>query len=165
MLAGDSGAYIMRGFAISAVLLLVGCAAPNTLTTTSETITTVTTVPANNCPPPGTSVPFVKVMSPTFAPNYYNCNITTTAEFMSNTGIPLPSSLDATHFSFIVRGSGDAAGGNYIAAPKQLADFVFALKRGSKLLMRGGIYADAQQGVTTSTQIPIFVATSVERQK
>jgi hypothetical protein len=157
----------MRAFAFSIALLLAGCAPPSTFTTTPETATTVPTTypPASNCPPPGTSVQFVKVMSPTFAPNYWNCNITTTVEFMSSTGIPLPGGLDATHLSFIVRGLGEATGGSYIAAPKRFADFVFALKFGNRLLLRGATYVDREQGLTTSTQVPIFVATYVERQK
>jgi hypothetical protein len=123
-------------------------------------ILTTTPTPADACPPPGTSVPFVKVSNPSFAPEYNNCNITTIAEFFASTGIPM-GKLDQTHFSFIVVPPNDkTGGGRWIAAPKQFSDLIFSLKPGQKIRVRGGNYVDSE--TNASPMIPIFVATSVE---
>src|ERR1035438_4927344 len=51
-------------------------------------LVTVIASAGNACPPPGTEVPFAKVMNEAFAADYVGCDITSKVEFVAAGGTP-----------------------------------------------------------------------------
>ena len=60
-------------------LVMLGCAA----TLSSCTAIPDQTQTAAKCPPPGTEVPFAKIMTTSLVADYQGCNVVTTAEFVA----------------------------------------------------------------------------------
>ena len=143
--------------AVCIVALAVGCAGP----AISPSAPIATPVASTSCPPPGTVVPFSKVMNNAFVRDYQGCNIKTTAKYAGSlSGVPV-FGLEKDHILIVVSSSG-TAGGTYVALPKAGGELAFALKQGDSILLTGGTYAPITEGIGGAMQIgAVFVATTV----
>lgn len=104
--------------------------------------------PTVNCPEPGTSVPFAKVMNAAFAKDYKGCQITSEGEFYA-TGpgmmvLPFDTGDDVV-FRAVPPGvepSGNALSGEgqafYASVPKDASDLLFEVTKGTPILLTGG---------------------------
>jgi len=121
------------------------------------------------CPPPGTEVPFAKVMNEAFATDYVGCDITAKVEFVAAGGTPsyswhrVKGTAGKAPFRVVVPGQ-TPGGGPFDVPPhvfiaKDKADVIFNLKKGDLLIVRGA---------PSVSEAPIeiaFIATGVRRAK
>jgi hypothetical protein len=133
-------------------------------------LVTVSASAGNTCPPPGTEVPFAKVMNEAFAADYVGCDITAKVEFVAAGGTPnyLWGSLKGlegkTPFRVVVPGQQPGGGPfdipPHVFLPKDKSDVVFSFKKGDVLIVRGAPLV----GVKPLRQI-VFLATEVRAVK
>lgn len=122
---------------------------------------------SGSCPPPGTEVPFAKVMNEGFAHDYVGCDITTRVEFVAAGGTPnyywgrVKGTDGKVPFRVVV--PGEQVGGGpfdlppHVFLPKDKADVIFDFKKGDLLIIRGAPSV-GPKGIA----IP-FIATEVKK--
>jgi hypothetical protein len=133
-------------------------------------LVTASAYAGKTCPPPGTEVPFAKVMNEAFAPDYVGCDITAKVEFVAPGGTPnyLWTSLKGLDGKapFRVVAPGQQPGGGPFDIPphvfiaKDKSDVIFSFKKGDLLVVRGATLV----GVKPVRQIA-FLATEVHEAK
>lgn len=160
--------------AYSSCVLLAGCVTQAPLAQTAPRPQIVT---SRASVPPGTEVPFAKVMDAAFARQYVKSDIVTTAVFVA-TGMGnyvLPNySADG---KVMIRCQSTANSGqrnplsgelecHFVALPKGLADSVFTLTPGSMVELRGGTWVANMGGLLAKGMagmtIVVFEATSID---
>jgi hypothetical protein len=103
----------------------------------------------NTCPPPGTEVPFAKVINPAFASDYVGCDITVRVQFFSSTANPFHWDLvkgtsGKVPFQVVVPGQLPTSPQvePHVFLPKDKADVIFSMKVGDLILIRGALGPD-----------------------
>lgn len=128
-------------------------------------LVTVSAFAGNTCPP-GTEVPFAKVMNEAFAGDYVGCDITAKVEFVAAGGTPnyqwgsLKGLEGKAPFRVVVPGQ-QPGGGPFDIPPhvflsKDKSDAIFSFKKGDLLIVRGAPLV----GAKPLRQI-VFLATEV----
>ena len=127
--------------------------------------------------PPGTTVPFAKIMDQAFASDYIGCDVFTIAEFIESgtMGAAIQYPMDGM-VAFRCRPPGTGGEkhpfggmGKLIVIPKEQSDLVFTLKSGDMIKLRGCTSVSQWQSNLPSMNnrnIPneiIFVANSIEK--
>lgn len=100
----------------------------------------------------GTVVPFARMANEAFAQEYIGADIIVNCEFLAPNDPSMKYSIKKVpkgHFAFVVLGEGQQATQNEVTgtmegftvfAPLSNSDFVFSLKKGDKIQLRGGTY-------------------------
>jgi hypothetical protein len=119
------------------------------------------------CHPPGTEVPFAKVMNEAFAADYVGCDITSKVEFVAAGGTPsyswgLKGTTGKAPFRIVVPGQQVGGGGPFDLPPhafiaKDKAEVIFSFRRGDLLILRGAPSVSAHEIA--------FIATDVRKVK
>ncbi|MFI5297437.1 MAG: hypothetical protein ACHREM_05010 [Polyangiales bacterium] len=93
---------------------------------------------ATECPPETTVVEFGKLMSPSFAPDYEGCPITTVALFYAPSSMMDSNLGEASSVVFEVSDpSADGSTVDYVRVPKKAARALFKFKKGDKVTLVG----------------------------
>lgn len=126
---------------------------------------------SSNCPPPGTEVPFAKLVTPGFAQDYDGCNISTVAQFVApGTGawsltVPIEGKVVFRVLPPGVAGEKNPLSGeinaDLVVIPKEAGDLVYSLKAGDLIRLTGGNYVKMHLRVN-HLEI-VFIANTMER--
>lgn len=157
---------LTRVFPVLLLVLLTSCSGYSTVQ-----------APRTSTVPPGTSVPFARVINPGFAEQYVGADVITEVQFFAPTPsqqwqVPIPRD----HMVFQVVAPGGQPGSNplsreplgeYVVAPKSFADLIFSLRPGDILELRGGTIVRKTSGIVrlsgADVTLVVFQATSVRK--
>ena len=142
-----------------ATLLLFGCFTPRAIKGNASSSLT------------GKTVDFKKMMNPSFAEDYIDADVITSAEFYD----PNPSKYDHLkmpkgHLAFQVLPIGGkpntsvlggAETGYHVFIPKSEADGIFDIEKGTRIELRGGTHVTKTGGLGISHKTVNFKATSM----
>jgi len=133
-------------------------------------LATLSASAAKKCPPPGTEVPFAKVMNEAFADDYVGCDITAKVEFVAAGGSPnnvflgMKGLEGKTPFRVVVPGEQPGGGAfdvpPHVFLPKEKSDVIFSFKKGDLLIIRGAPIVGPKP-----TREVVFSATEVRATK
>ena len=136
--------------------------------------------PTDRCPPPGTPVPFAKLMNPAFAADYAGCDVATTAEFIAPGQIqnymfgfiPVATMAGRVPFQVVAPGLSPGEGGGlggdvppHVFVSKAASDLVFTLVKGDAILLRGAPVIGKSAPLPGGQQVVqvILVASRIEK--
>ena len=158
-------------FIKSVILVVLVMAQSGCLTTAYDLYTNRALSRTKNCPEPGTSVPFSKVMNETFAREYIDCDIETEVYFVGpgQEGYTSDSLKKKGYMVFRVippvetENNTNTSATQYwkfVMIPEKESDQIFSFKVGAPLVLRGGTYVRTY----TSGKIEVvFIATEAKK--
>jgi hypothetical protein len=133
----------------------------------------------NTCPPPGTEVPFAKVINEAFASDYVGCDITVKVEFLTSSASPyhwdyVKGTSGKVPFQVVVPGEQPSSGPlgpapqPHVFLSKDRADVIFSMKKGDLIILRGALAPKAKTprigmmpGLTIEGWPQVFIASDL----